>query len=257
MQHADGGGGGDVAIGRPGVEGPESGEHAEADHDEGEEDLLEVAGEVGFLEREQVEGADAGFDVDRDDGDPDEHAARDEVEHQLHGAVFLVGAAPDGDEQVHGQHGELVEEEEEEDVEGEEGAVDAGEQRHEEDEVLLGAVVDAPGDDHAGEGDDAGEEDHQRRNAVGAPVHGDAQALDPLPLALELIAAGVVVVGDEGVDGEAEHGHRGQQGDGLDGRGPGRGGEQDQAGRSRREGDEDGEQRVVQGGLPSSPRPRR
>ena len=45
-----------------------------------------------------------------------------EVQRQLHGRVFLPSRAPDPDEQVHRQDGDLIEEEEEEQVPGHEHA---------------------------------------------------------------------------------------------------------------------------------------
>ena len=85
-----------------------------------------------------------------------------------------AAGAPDGDQQVHRQHGELVEEEEEEEVERGERAVDAGDEHEEQDEEVLVLVLDLPGDQRAGEGDDAVEQDHRRGDAVDAEVQRDA-----------------------------------------------------------------------------------
>ena len=56
-QHGGGGGRGDVAGRRPGVEGPEAGENGEADEDQREAPHLEVTGKVGVGESDEARGS--------------------------------------------------------------------------------------------------------------------------------------------------------------------------------------------------------
>ena len=100
-----------------------------------------------LAQHRHVERAGARFVEDGEDADEDQHRSGDQHQRQLHRAVFLgaregaeVGAgAPDGDQQVHRQHGHLVPEEEEEEVFGDEDAVDARDQQEEQDEEVLRA----------------------------------------------------------------------------------------------------------------------
>ena len=165
-------------------------------------------------ERGHIEGAEVRLVEGGEDADPDEDGAADQHERQLHRAVLFARGAPDADQQVERHHRELVEEEEEEEVEREERAVDAGDEDEEEDEEVLRAEVQLPARERAGEGDDAGEQRHQRRDAVDAEVERDAarseegRVFDPRPAELHLDAVTAELVGDEDVDREAEHDRR-------------------------------------------------
>ena len=92
-----------------------------------------------------------------------------QVERQLHGRVLAVlGAAPDADEQVHGQHGNLVEQEEHEQVLCHEDPEHAGDQHQKEHEELLDASLQRPARPHARVDDHAGEQQQRHAPAIDA-----------------------------------------------------------------------------------------
>ena len=79
------------------------------------------------------------------------------------------------DQQVHREDGDFVEEEQHEQVQRDENAEHAGRQDEQEGKELARAVIDAPGDQHPGEHDDAGQQDQRRAHPVHTHVVGDAQ----------------------------------------------------------------------------------
>ena len=101
----------------------------------------------------------AGDDVGRDEADQHHRAADEGVERKLHGGVFATRRTPDGDQEVLGDDHDLVEDEEQEEIEAEKDAVDGADQQQVEGEELLGAVLDVPGEENAGDRDDAGEQE--------------------------------------------------------------------------------------------------
>ena len=184
------------------------------------------------MEKVASSGHGARLGPHRDDGDPHEHAAGDEVEHELHRPVFLgaivfpaaaeaapldgvlrseVGAAaPHADEQVHRHNGQLVEEEEEEEVRGQEDAVHARHQQHQPDEEVLGPVGHVPGHQHARHEDDGVQQDEGRRDAGDAEGVADAQRGQPREVDGVLGQVAVGVVREE----EEHRHHEPGQGDG-------------------------------------------
>ena len=178
-QHGGGGGRGDVAGGRPGVEGPQAGEDREADEDQREGQHLEVRREVAVRRGRGATWCGAGDDVGGDEADQHHGAADEGVERELHGAVLATRRAPDGDQEVLGDDDDLVEDEEQEEVEAEEDAVDRADEQQVEGEELFGAVLDVPGEEDAGDGDDPGEQDEGEADAVGGEVVLDAEGRDP------------------------------------------------------------------------------
>jgi len=88
-----------------------------------------------------VAGLSAGDGIGGEQADQHHGRAREGIQRKLHRAVFAAGRAPDGDEEVLGHDGDFVEDEEQEEIYGEEDSVDAADQREEEGEELVGAVV--------------------------------------------------------------------------------------------------------------------
>ena len=118
----------------------------------------------------------------------------------------------------HGQHCEFVEEEQEEEVPDYEDAKDARHQEHEQDEEVLGAGGHVPGNEDAGEHDDARQQHHGRGDAVDAQAEVDVEGLvQPSPGVDELVAAFAVVVHGEDYDGQREGEGACQDRKGLDG----------------------------------------
>ena len=178
-QHGGCGGRGDVSGGRPGVEGPQAGEDGKAYEDEREGEHLEVRRERVAGQVAERHGARTGDDIGGDESDEDHGGADEGVDGKLHGAVFAAGRAPDGDEEVLGDDDDLVEDEEEEEVVAEEDSVDGADEQEVEGEELFGAILNVPGEEDAGDGDDAGEEDEGEADAVRCEVIADSEGGNP------------------------------------------------------------------------------
>ena len=242
MEHRDRGGRGGMAVGGPGVERPDARQDAEA-HVEGEEDPgLQAAVELDSLHLEEGKGRRARGDVEGKDAHEDEGRPEEQVQGQLHRRVLLGAHAgppqrpskdslrpdlsrrpPDPDQEVHGEHGDLVEEEEHEEVEGDEDAVHARDEHEEERVELLAALLDRPGGEDAREDDDAGEQHHEEAHAVHAHLVVDAQRRHQGQLLVELEERHVGLRAIEGpVDAEREHerGAGGEEGEPADEEGP-------------------------------------
>ncbi len=157
--HRDGGGGGDLGIGEPGVEGDEGGANDESGDEEPEGDLCEVeggtaVGEIGFNERiggefEEVEDGGGivahalGVAIESDDGDQEGDGTEQHIDEEFKSGIFLAGAAPLADEEIEGDGGEREEEVEEEQVERDKDADDGGEQKEKCCEIGFGEAGDA------------------------------------------------------------------------------------------------------------------
>ena len=220
VEHTDAGGRGHVAVGRPGVEGPQTRQGTESHREEGEHPhLRETRDRSALLERGQfvdVEGRVSRLrrcHVQGQYPDPDQDAAGDEHQHQLHRAVFLgaqegaeVGAAaPHADEQVHGQHGQLVEEEQEEQVAHHENAIHARAQRQQQHEEVPCAPGDGLADQHRAQQHDAVQQHQGRADAVEPEVQRYVDRMpDPVVRPHHLDAAGSVVVAQEHDDRDDE-----------------------------------------------------
>ena len=138
------------------------------------------------------------MDVNGYEAYPDEDATGHEVEDELKGAVFLAGAAPYANEEIHGDYCKFVEEEKEEQVQGEEDAVNTADEGHEQREKVLGPGLGVPGHEHGGDHDNSRQEHHGSGYAVHGEVESHTEARKPVIFfGFELVAAEVVVVGDE------------------------------------------------------------
>ena len=118
--------------GKPGVDGEEGHFDGEAGQ-EGKEDpisLLIGEGRPGVLDDgSDVEGA--GVVSEIDGGGEGEDGAGEGKEEEFSGGVAALGAAPDADDEEHGNEGEFEEDVEDEDVAGDEDAEHGGqEQEH-------------------------------------------------------------------------------------------------------------------------------
>jgi hypothetical protein len=210
------------------VERPDPRQDAEAYVERQEHPALGHRRERDLGEREQGKGVHAGAEVEDEEADQDERRPEQEIEGQLHRRVFLgadarlaerpreepLGSdlarrAPDADQEIHREDGDLVEEEEHEEVERDEDAEHPGHEREQERVELLVADADGPRREDAGEDDDRRQQDHQHRHAVGAQLDRDAEGADERVLLAELEPAGRRVVGQVEVDGQGE-GHGGR-----------------------------------------------
>jgi hypothetical protein len=120
--------------------GPHAGENCEADERPAGTPTSESDGKGILRQRMQVHGVAAGARRRRAARSAPSRADEG-VERQLHRAVLAPRRAPDGDEEVLGDDGDLVEDEEQEEIEAEEDAVDAADEREEEGEELVGALA--------------------------------------------------------------------------------------------------------------------
>ncbi len=82
--------------------------------------------------------------VRRDEANQDHRAADEGIEHQLHGRILAAGRSPDSDQEVLGNHYDLVEDKEQEQIEAEEDAIDCANQDEVEREELLDPMVNIP-----------------------------------------------------------------------------------------------------------------
>ena len=213
VQHANAGGSRHVTVGRPGMEGPQTGQNAKANHEQREYPVLE-----GFIEqaslrhltqqgdRESGESCVGRLGVQSQDADPDQDAATHQVQHQLHCTVLFgaqkaaeVGAAaPNADQQVHGQHGQLVEEEQEEQVLCHKYAEHPRPQRQQQDEKVARAVNYGLGNQHRAKKHYAVEQNQGSCNSVKPQRQVDVQRrTQPGQFSGELKSAGGVVVPEE------------------------------------------------------------
>jgi hypothetical protein len=178
------------------VERPDPGQHAEPDVEQEEDRPAEPARKRRLLKLQVVERPPP-LDPEEERSDEDERGPGKEVQGQLHRPVLLPADAdlreepaeraaafdrhrrsPDADQDVHREHGQLVEEKEQEQIEGDEDAVDPGdEQRHEQEELLL-ARLQRPRREDRRQMDHGGEQDERHADPVDTEVQGESELGD-------------------------------------------------------------------------------
>ncbi|MEZ4336063.1 MAG: hypothetical protein R3B82_05500 [Sandaracinaceae bacterium] len=219
VEHRDRGRRRGVAVRRPGVEREDAGEGAEAEPEQREHDQLGRARVRGVLEGREVEAPRLGLEVEPEDPDEDRGRAHEQHERQLHRGVLAaadvedlpdvaegpvlghrVARAPDADEEVHRQDGDLVEEEEDQQILRDEDAEDARHEHQEVDEELLVAALHREAREDRGEDDDAGQQEERDAPAVDREVEADPEGRHERDAPRELEAPGVDVVGDRDQD---------------------------------------------------------
>ena len=187
-----------MAVRRPVVERPDAAQHREAKEGRQEPGILERRGKIGGLEQAHIEGVETRFVVHRQRADESHHRTDEQVQGQFHGGVLArLDPAPNGDQQVHREDGDLVEEEQHEQVERGEDAEHARSQDEQEGKELARTVlntgrgmlvVNAPRDADAREHDDARQQDERRADAVHAEDQVHAQRGQPGIFLDELVA---------------------------------------------------------------------
>ena len=151
----------------------------------------------------------AGDHVCGDEADQNHRGADEGVEHQLHRAVLAPCGAPDSDQEILGDDDDLVEDEEKEQVVAEKYAVDGANQQQVEGKEFLSAMFDVPGKENAGNGDDAGEQNEAKADAVRGKVIMDAEGGNPWHVGDGQHLSGAVV--HEGRQPDGESGDRCEQ----------------------------------------------
>ena len=144
--------------------------------------------------------------VGREQADEHHGRADEGVERQLHGAVFAARGAPDGDEEVLGNDGDFVEDKEQEEIAAQKDAVDAADEREIEREELVGAQIDVPTEENAGDGGDAGEQNEHAADAVGGEQVVNAHGGHPERIDEDLAALAHACGKSRDGNGEAGHG---------------------------------------------------
>jgi len=170
--------------------------HREGDEEAQHQDVLGGQGHLGFQQIGVVEGNHArAVEVDQDQTE-DRHqhdqagslGEDEELGRRVDPGFLAVRRTmtPERDEEVHRHQHHFPEEEEHEQVEGEEHADHAAQDPHqvqvEEAHVTLDLF---PGAEYREDTQQAGQQDHQQRQAVEGQVYVDAEALDPDVLELK------------------------------------------------------------------------
>ena len=211
-----------MGVGQPGVEGEHRHLDGEADEEgQGHEGLVAL-GLLGNhrghrMEAGQGEVIDArGLvlqEVDGQERHQHQHRAGQGVEEELDGRIQLLGAAPDADEEVHGDQHHFPEEVEEEHVLGDEDAQHGGLEHQQPEVVLLVPLLDGPeGAGHRDGADEGGQQPEQEADAVHAHAELDPEGRDPAPGPgpLDRIAGPVVAEPEREAQQEAgDHDHEG------------------------------------------------
>ena len=104
------------------------------------------------------------------------------VEHQLHGGVFAPCRAPDRDQEILRDDGDLVEDEEQEEIEAEKDSVNRTDQHEVQSEEIFRPKLDVPGEEYACDGCDASEQDEDQADAIGGQVVFNAEVRNPCGL---------------------------------------------------------------------------
>ena len=155
VEHRHGGRCRCVTVGAPGVEREEGAQHAEADEDHREPDVLLREGNVvqrGDLV--QVHRLRPGAEVDAQDAAEQQGRPAHEHQRQLHGRILLAAAATDADEQVHRDQCHFVEHEHREEIDGDEESEDTDREQAEPEEVGFDVGLHLPRGERAREDDD-------------------------------------------------------------------------------------------------------
>jgi hypothetical protein len=134
-----------------------------------------------------------------------EHRAQQGEEEELHRRVDPPGAAPDADDEIHGDEHQLPEDVEEEHVQGHEGAqhphLEKLHGKHESPDPLLDRLV---GGEYRDGGQKGGHHHQKQADPVDAQVISHPQALDPFPLFDQLHS------GPVGIEQEEQNQRQGQ-----------------------------------------------
>ncbi|VVN62764.1 hypothetical protein PS685_04128 [Pseudomonas fluorescens] len=185
-----------MSIRQPGVERYDRQLHGESNEEAQHQDVLGGERHLGFQQLGVAEGNHAGV------VEVDQHQTQDRHQHDQAGSLsedeelgggvdtgFLAvrrAMTPERDEEIHRHQHHFPEEEEHEQVDGEEHANHTAQDPHqvqvEEAHVTLDFF---PRTQHRQHTEQAGEQDHQQRQAVQRQVHADTEAGNPGVLELK------------------------------------------------------------------------
>ena len=125
-----------------------------------------------------------------------------EIEKKLHGPVFLPGRAPDQNEGIHGEEGDIIPDEDEKKIQAHEKSEDAHDQQKIKGKKFFDPLLQFPHGQYTGKMDHAGQEQQRQIEPVGPVEIMNAQGLDPENFFYELKASLGSVIGDEQIDGQ-------------------------------------------------------
>src|SRR6266851_1580707 len=160
-----------MSVGKPGVKWEHGHFDREGEEESPEEPDFQAIRKLlgGGEKRGDVEGADRALrqcfcvvEIEREDREQHDDRACEGVQEKLDGGVETALAAPDADEEIHGNEHDFPENVEEEEVEREKHSEHAGLEQQEQDVILLGALLDG------GPGGGDGEHDQEHADAVGS-----------------------------------------------------------------------------------------
>src|ERR1700691_825414 len=180
------GGGFDVSVGEPGVQGKKRDLDRERAEECQEQEHFLLRGQRGepavlqeLLNLWQVEGA--AQVVEPDDADEHEDRASHRIQDKFDGGVDAALMSPDTDQEGHGDQHDLPEQEEEEEVEGKEDADNADLEQQQHDEEFFYAVIDTlPGSKNRYGRQERGQDDEEETDAVHAQVVVDRRVGNPV-----------------------------------------------------------------------------
>ena len=156
----------------------------------------------------------AGGEEDSEEREQQRHGTGHGVDEELRGCGAAARASPELDEEEGGNEAEFPEQEPVEEIERGEGTEEAGLEDQDEGEVEVGLMVNAVGRIDRHEGNDGGEHEHERAEAVDAEMVFDAERGCPCDALNHAHGSVDGQVGpDEESDGEARDG--GEESDGA------------------------------------------
>jgi len=164
-----------MGVGKPGVKGEDGNLDGKGRKEEDKNPVLPSGRNVQRQPGDHVEGEDAA-DLPVQKGhnyqaDEEKDASRHGVDNELEGGVAAVGAAPDPDDEEHGDEHRLPEDIEQNGVEGGKDAENPRFQDKKGDEVGLFLALDpVPGHQDGGDGEQARQGQHEHGKTVDAQV---------------------------------------------------------------------------------------
>jgi len=177
-----------VRIGEPGVEREHGNLNGKREKESPEEPHLQRIGKVlrgrekrWNVERARPTGRNRRIEVKRQNREKHDDRSGEGVQEKLDGGVEATIAAPDADQEVHGNEHHFPENVKEEEIQGNENADHAGLQQEKKNVIFLGALVNrAPRREDGDHPEESGKHDEQKANAVDSEMIFRADRRNPI-----------------------------------------------------------------------------